>query len=85
MRVSIDFNRKDNKRNLVFLFVIIIILLLSFFYIYFIRTIPNENAYNNITELSEQTTAQLNMAIQNQMKFVEIVVDFINKGYPETK
>ena len=40
--------------------------------------------YNNITELSEQTTAQLNQSITEQKKFVEIMVDSINSGYFKT-
>jgi len=61
--------------------VVIITSFLSFFYVKFMHNLTYKNVYNNITELSEQTATQLNLSIDNQMKFVQIVVDFINGGY----
>ena len=64
--------------------IFIIILILSYFGIKFVKSLTYQNVYNNITELSEQTTAQLNHSINEQKKFVEIMVDSINSGYFET-
>ena len=86
MRSIFNSNEKRNKKGLIILLVSIVIAMTfisSVFYIRFIRDMTNENAYNNITELSEQTATQLNLSIQNQMKFIDIIVEFINKGYPQ--
>ena len=73
---------KLNIKWILFIFVIMIIV--SFFYVKYIKNLIYENTYNNISELSEQTAAQLNLAITDQMKFVEIMVDSINRGYFQT-
>ncbi len=62
----------------------IILLVLSYLGIRFVKNLTYKNVYNNITELSEQTTAQLNLSITDQKKFVEIMVDSINSGYFKT-
>ena len=41
----------------------IILLVLSYLGIRFVKNLTYKNVYNNITELSEQTTAQLNLSI----------------------
>ncbi len=64
--------------------IFIIILILSYFGVEFIKNLTYQNVYNNITELSEQTAAQLNQSITEQKKFVEIMVDSINSGYFKT-
>lgn len=78
-------NRKKYKLNLrVIIVLLVIILLLSYFYIHCITNLIYEHVYNNITEISEQTTTQLNLSINDQKNFVQIMVDSINRGYFET-
>ena len=60
-------------------------LIMSFIYVNYIKKLTYKNIYNNITELSEQTATQLNLAITEQKKFVEIMVDSIDRGYFKTK
>lgn len=62
----------------------ITMLLLSFYGMHFVTDLTYQNIYHNITELSEQTAAQLTLAINDQMRFVEIMVDSINSGFFET-
>ncbi|MCI9177790.1 MAG: EAL domain-containing protein [Clostridia bacterium] len=62
----------------------IIMLLLSFYGVNYVKNLTYENVYNNITELSEQTTAQLNLAISEQKRFIEIIIDSINSGFFDT-
>lgn len=64
--------------------IFVVVLILSFFYITYIKDLTYHNIYNNITELSEQTAAQLNLAITDHKKFVEIMVDSIGHGYFKT-
>lgn len=64
--------------------IFIIILILSYFGVEYVKDLTYQNVYNNITELSEQTTSQLNQSITEQKKFVEIMVDSINSGYFKT-
>ncbi len=64
--------------------VFLILLIFSYWGINFIKNLTYQNVYNNIAELSEQTTTQLNLSISEQMKFVEIMVDSINSGYFKT-
>lgn len=61
-----------------------ILLVLSYFGVEFVKDLTYQNVYNNITELSEQTTTQLNQSITEQKKFVEIMIDSINSGYFKT-
>lgn len=65
--------------------ILIIILLMSYLYINCIKTLAYKNIYNNITELNEQTATQLNITIENQKKFVEIMIESINKGMFQTE
>lgn len=79
--------RSYNKSKLIWLFVGFILFLffiMSIFYIKFVKDLTYKNVYNNITELSEQTASQLNLTINNQEKFVEIMIDSINHGYFDT-
>ena len=73
-----------NKRNILKKMKIYI-LIMSFIYVNYIKKLTYKNIYNNITELSEQTATQLNLAITEQKKFVEIMVDSIDRGYFKTK
>ena len=50
----------------------------------FLRDLIYKNTYDNISELSKQTTNQLNNSIDTQKQFVQQMVDFINKGYAKT-
>ena len=83
-------NRKKIKKehyklNIKWILVIFLfILLMSFFYVAYIKKLTFKNIYNNITELSEQTATQLNLAITEQKKFVEIMIDSIDRGYFKT-
>lgn len=61
-----------------------IMLLLSFYGINYVKKSTYENVYNNIRELSEQTTEQLNLAISEQKRFIEIIIDSINSGFFNT-
>lgn len=77
--------KKDNnihyRLNIKWILPIFLILLIfSYFGIQFIKNLTYQNAYNNITELSEQTAAQLNLSISEQMKFVDKMVASINSG-----
>lgn len=74
-----------NKLNIVGIILIFVItLILSVFYIGYIKDLVYKNVYNNISELSEQTATQLNLAISDQKNFVQIMVDSINRGYFKT-
>lgn len=55
------------------------IIVISFIYINFIKNLTYKNIQNNIEELSHQTVAQLNLTITEQKRFVEIMVESINK------
>lgn len=60
--------------------IFIIIMILSFFYVGYVKSLTYQNIYHTITELSQQTATQLNLAINDQKRFVEIMVDSINSG-----
>lgn len=76
---------KKSKLNVVWIVIIFIItLILSVFYISYIKDLVYKNVYSNISELSEQTATQLELAISEQKNFVDIMVDFINRGYFKT-
>lgn len=78
-------NNEHYKLNIKWILAIFLfILIMSFFYIGYIKKLTYNNIYHNITELSEQTAAQLNLAITEQKKFVEIMVDSIDRGYFKT-
>ena len=62
----------------------IIISAISFFYVTFLRDLIYKNTYDNISELSKQTTNQLNNSIDTQKQFVHQMIDFIDKGYAKT-
>lgn len=82
-----DKNVKPNKNKLNILWIVtifIITLILSVFYIGYIKDLVYKNVYNNISELSEQTATQLNLAISEQKNFVQIMGDSINRGYFKT-
>lgn len=78
-------NNKHYKLNIKWILLIfIIMLILSSFYVNFIKHLIYENTYSNISELSKQTATQLNVAIVDQKKFVEVMVNSINRGYFDT-
>lgn len=81
-------SKKNNFREKLIIILILIVVFLtilsSIFYMYFIRNMTYENAYANITELSAQTKTQLELNIDNQKKFVNMMVDFIDKGYAKS-
>ncbi len=76
---------KKSKLNVVWIVIIFIItLILSVFYISYIKDLVYKNVYSNISELSEQTATQLELAISEQKNFVDIMLDSINRGYFKT-
>lgn len=82
-----DKNEKANKSKLNIIWTVtifIITLILSVFYISYIKDLVYKNVYTNISELSEQTAIQLELAISEQKNFVHIMVDSINRGYFKT-
>lgn len=82
---EIKSNNKFYKLNIKWIILIfIIMIIISFFYVDFMKKSIYENTYSNVKELSEQTASQLNLAITDQKKFVEIMVDSINRGYFKT-
>lgn len=79
-------NMYRNHYKIRFLWIItllIIISAISFFYVTFLRDLIYKNTYDNISELSKQTTNQLNNSIATQKQFVKQMADFI-EGYAET-
>lgn len=64
--------------------IFIVIFTISLLYIKFIKDLKYKNIYNNITELSQQTATQLNLTITEQKRFVEIMVDSINREHFKT-
>lgn len=76
---------KRYKLNIKWILTIfILIMIMSLMYVKYIKELTYKNIYKNISELSEQTAAQLNLAIEEQKKFVEIMVESINRGYFKT-
>lgn len=68
-------DRSSIKLNIWWIILLFIaILIMSFFYIGAIKDLVYKNIYHNITELSEQTATQLNLAITDQKRFVEIII-----------
>jgi len=61
-----------------------LMLVLSYYGINYVTTLTYENVYSNITELSEQTAAQLNLAITEQKRFIDTMVSSINSGFFDT-
>lgn len=84
-KIKMDTVRRKKCKNIFFVGFLVILLVLFFviskFYINYVKKITYGNVYNNITELSEQTATQLNLTIDNQKKFVEIMIDSINSGF----
>jgi len=73
---------KSNKSAIAWVICIFIfVLALSFIYISYIKDLVYQNVYQNITELSEQTATQLNLAITDQKNVVHIMAEYINKGH----
>lgn len=68
-----------NFRWVIVLF--IFIFMLSLIYINYINKLIEKNVYNNITELSQQTATQLNLAITDQKYFVQMMADTIDMGF----
>ena len=77
---NIDYLPKNRfKLNLKWVLpVFIIILIVSLLYVNFIKKLTYKNVYNNISELSKQTTMLLNNSISEQMRFLEIMVETID-------
>lgn len=70
---------KNYKLNIKWILCIfLVILIISLAYVKNIKDLAYQNVYNNITELSEQTVAQLNLSIKNQKMFVDTIIEIID-------
>lgn len=77
---------KTNKAGIIWvIFIFTIALILSVVYIKHVKELTYQNIYQNITELSEQTTTQLNLAIIDQMNVLDLMVQYINAGHLKTE
>lgn len=73
---------KSKKINIILIFLVFIIaLIISVIYVRHIRELVYQNIYQNITELSEQTTTQLNLAITDQKNVINLMVEYIDSGH----
>ncbi len=73
---------KSNRSAIIWVICIFIaVLILSLIYINGIRKLIYKNVYQNITELSEQTVTQLNLAITDQKNVVHLMAETINRGH----
>ena len=78
-------NMKNYKLSIWWIIIILfIMIIISAIYIKNVNKLIYKHIYSNVKELSEQTATQLNLAIVDQEKFVEIMVDSINRGYFKT-
>ncbi len=78
-------NMKNHKLNIWWIVIILVIMIImSYIYIKNVNQLIYRHIYSNVKELSEQTATQLNLAIIDQERFVEIMVDSINRGYFKT-
>ena len=50
-----------------------------------VKKLIYQNIYSNLNELSQQVTTQLSSSIDEQERFVEMIVDSINRGYYKTE
>ena len=76
---------KNSKLNIWWIIIIfILMIIMSFIYIKNVNKLIYQHIYSNVKELSEQTATQLNLAILEQERFVEIMIDSINRGYFKT-
>lgn len=77
---------KSNKASsFAILCIFFISLILSIIYLRYIKQLTYKNIYKNITELSEQTTTQLNLAITDQMNMLHMMVQYIEAGHIRTE
>lgn len=67
------------------LLVFIISIIVSGIYIEYVKEIIYQNIYRNITELSEQTSTQLNLAITNQKDIVNLMGEYIDSSNIKTE
>lgn len=76
-----------NGKKLICLIVSIIIItfITTLIYSKLMKNLTYHNVYKNISEISEQTSSGLNNSISNQMKFVNMIIDFIHGGYANTE
>lgn len=73
---------KSKKINIILILLVFIIsLIISMIYIKHIRELIYKNIYQNITELSEQTSTQLNLAITDQKNVINLMIEYIDSGH----
>lgn len=77
---------KSRKINIILIVLVFIIsLIVSAVYIKYVKELMYQNIYRNITEFSEQTSTQLNLAITNQKNVVNLIVEYIDAGHIKTE
>lgn len=77
---------KSKKAGIiVIIFIFLLSLVLSVIYVRNVRNLVYQNVYQNITELSEQTATQLNLAITDQKNVVHLMAESINRGHFKTE
>ncbi len=75
-------NLKNYKLNLRWILpIFIVIAILSFIGFRYIKALTYKNIYKTISELGNQTVAQLSLSINEQKKFVETMIESIKGGY----
>ncbi len=79
-------NKKQNNIFKIFFILICFILILFGFYCYnrYLKKLTDDNIYKNINEIGEQNATNLNITIDNQIKFVEHMVHTIHTSNFET-
>ena len=87
MKEKYDYiNLKNYKLNLKWILpIFIVIAILSFLGFNYIKALTYRNIYTTISELGNQTVAQLNLSINEQKQFVNTMIDSINRGYFENE
>ncbi|MCI8519239.1 MAG: GGDEF domain-containing protein [Clostridia bacterium] len=74
------------RLNFISIFTIFVLVsVLSLAYISHVKKLIHENVYQNVKELSEQTAAQLNLAISDQKHIINLIVDYVNDGHLKTE
>lgn len=77
---------RSKKTNVaLILLVFIISIIVSSIYVKYVKEIIYQNIYRNITEFSEQTSTQLNLAITNQKNIVNLMGEYIDSSNIKTE
>ncbi len=77
---------KSNKTSIIsIIFIFMATVILSLIYINYVKELIYKNIYQNIRELSEQTSTQLNLAIADQKSVIRVMIEYINAGHIRTE